>query len=155
MISVTAWLPVKAAHPKPELSPAAREMLESHNALRSTLKLRPLEWSDKLSSIAGKWAETLLENGRFEHQRNLSYGENLFQISGQRAAPTEVVHDWATESLDYDYAGNHCHGVCGHYTQMVWRNTREVGCAEAHNPDREVWVCEYNPPGNYEGQRPY
>jgi hypothetical protein len=38
---------------------------------------------------------------------------------------------------------------------MVWRDTREVGCAVATDTEREVWVCEYYPPGNVAGFRPY
>jgi hypothetical protein len=45
--------------------------------------------------------------------------------------------------------------VCGHYTQIVWRNTKSVGCAVARGKGVEVWVCNYDPPGNYAGQRPY
>jgi PadR family transcriptional regulator len=48
-----------------------------------------------------------------------------------------------------------CRGVCGHYTQIVWSNTREVGCGVARDSNREVWVCNYNPPGNWIGERPY
>jgi pathogenesis-related protein 1 len=45
--------------------------------------------------------------------------------------------------------------MCGHYTQIVWRNTKAVGCAVGGKGAREVWVCDYDPPGNYVGQRPY
>jgi hypothetical protein len=38
---------------------------------------------------------------------------------------------------------------------LVWNNTREVGCAVASEPGREVWVCNYDPPGNWIGERPY
>jgi hypothetical protein len=57
----------------------------------------------------------------------------------------------------YDYKSNTCHqgGPCGHYTQVVWSGTRELGCGVARSPSREIWVCNYNPPGNYIGQRPY
>src|SRR5712691_6171246 len=60
-----------------------------------------------------------------------------------------------TEARNYDYASNRCHGVCGYYTQIVWRDTREVGCGVARGPGREVWVCDYSPPGNWVGRRPY
>jgi hypothetical protein len=44
--------------------------------------------------------------------------------------------------------------MCGHYTQLVWRRARQVGCAAARGGSREVWVCEF-PEGNYIGMRPY
>ena len=115
----------------------------------------PIRWSDNLAAVAQTWANTLLKRGQFSHQENTGYGENLFEIKGGPATPEDVVHDWASESVDYDYPSNRCRSVCGHYTQLVWRSTTEVGCAVARGGGREVWVCEYNPPGNFVGQKPY
>ncbi|HEV3198977.1 MAG TPA: CAP domain-containing protein [Bryobacteraceae bacterium] len=138
-----------------ELSPLAVDMLAAHNAFRKQLGLRLLMWSDSLAAAAQSWANTLLKRHEFRHQSLPSYGENLFEIRGSAAKPDDVVHDWASESLDYDYRLNHCHSECGHYTQIVWRSTVSVGCAVARGGGREVWVCEYSPPGNVVGQRPY
>ncbi|BBG95244.1 pathogenesis-related protein-1-like protein [Prunus dulcis] len=45
---------------------------------------------------------------------------------------------------------------CGHYTQVVWRNSVHLGCARAKCDNNWVFViCSYEPPGNYEGERPY
>jgi pathogenesis-related protein 1 len=38
---------------------------------------------------------------------------------------------------------------------MVWKNTTEVGCAAIECNGMTLWVCNYNPPGNYRGQKPY
>ncbi len=135
----------------------ASEMLAAHNAFRENLRLRPLVWSDKLAAAAQSWADQLLKLGKFYHQSQSSHGENLFDLTGPRATatPDDVVHDWASESLDYDHRSNHCYSVCGHYTQIVWRSTAQVGCAVARSNLREVWVCRYSPPGNVVGQRPY
>jgi pathogenesis-related protein 1 len=65
------------------------------------------------------------------------------------------VDGWASEAAQYDYKTNRCTGTCGHYTQLVWRDTKEVGCAVARSANREVWACDYAPPGNYIGMRPY
>ena len=36
----------------------------------------------------------------------------------------------------------------GHFTQIVWRGTREVGCAVANCSGKALWVCRYLPQGN-------
>jgi pathogenesis-related protein 1 len=130
-------------------------MLAAHNAVRATQAIRPLIWSDKLAARAQDWADTLLARDEFMHRPKSPYGENLFAIEGESASPEEVVGAWASEARDYDYATNRCRKVCGHYTQLVWAGTKAVGCGVARNSRREVWVCNYDPPGNYVGKRPY
>jgi hypothetical protein len=73
------------------------------------------------------------------------------------------VGRWAAEADHFDYAANRCSGVCGHYTQLVWRGTTSVGCAiqkcTSGSPfSSGTWyfaVCDYSPPGNFVGERPY
>ena len=41
----------------------------------------------------------------------------------------------------------------GHFTQMVWKSTRKVGCASVpcngrHGTPGNYLVCEYSPAGN-------
>jgi pathogenesis-related protein 1 len=133
----------------------AREMVAAHDAVRKRVGEAPLRWSAELAIVARQWADRLIANGQFVHSHNPKYGENLYEIEGAVATPVEVVRAWAEEVRDYDYGTNSCQGVCGHYTQIVWRDTREVGCAVARAGRREVWVCEYDPPGNWVGRKPY
>jgi pathogenesis-related protein 1 len=130
-------------------------MLAAHNAVRAHLGIPPLEWSGRLADQAQSWANRLLTSNRFAHRADHFYGENLFEIAGASASPEQVVDAWAAESRDYDYAANRCRKVCGHYTQLVWATTKAVGCGVARNSRREIWVCNYDPPGNYVGKRPY
>jgi uncharacterized protein YkwD len=137
----------------------ARDMLAAHNEIRARVEVPPLRWSDRLAARAQDWANHLLQERQFYHRPHPVFGENLFEISGGRATPADVVGDWASEARDYSYRANACNGVCGHYTQVVWSSTREVGCAVARDlareTSREVWVCNYDPPGNWVGERPY
>ncbi|KAI1698050.1 cysteine-rich secretory protein family domain-containing protein [Ditylenchus destructor] len=45
----------------------------------------------------------------------------------------------------------------GHWSQMAWEKTREIGCgvAQCQEPERTIVVCNYYPPGNYFNQRVY
>ncbi len=72
----------------------------------------------------------------------------------------DAVDSWASEVPWYDYASNSCNAPagksCGHYTQVVWAKSTEVGCGVAICDDKgQVWVCNYKPAGNYSGQKPY
>ena len=100
---------------------------------------------------------------------NGRYGENLYWAGAikwsdgkrelQRISPKKVVDDWSSERANYDYKNNSCPTgkMCGHYTQVVWKSTTRVGCGVAVCDDsrEQVWVCQYQPPGNWVGRKPY
>jgi uncharacterized protein YkwD len=147
------WRHFGVSAPSPSLS---AEMVAAHNAVRARVGVGPLTWSDPLASVAQEWADGLIKSGQLVHSGNPKYGENLYEIEGGAATSASVVDWWAGEVKDYNYDSNSCRGVCGHYTQIVWKETREVGCAMARGQNRrEVWVCEYDPPGNFVGKKPY
>ena len=146
-------------------------MTEAHNVVRASVSppanppLAPLVWSDGLVTIAKAHADKCI----FEHSMG-DTGENLYASVGSPApTPQSVVDSWASETEFYDYASNDCTPgeQCGHYTQIVWRDTGAVGCAQVtctgNSPfsgpfadDPWVnWVCEYDPPGNWVGEKPY
>ncbi|HTI80559.1 MAG TPA: CAP domain-containing protein [Acetobacteraceae bacterium] len=150
--------PYQPEPPTSQPAPAsalAQEMLDRHNAVRARVGVPPLSWSDSLAQTAQDWADYLIATNALFHSPDNRYGENLYGISGGTASPSDVVSFWAQEAAGYDIRRDTCRGVCGHYTQLVWRNTRELGCAAATNAARQVWVCEYSPPGNIVGFRPY
>ena len=134
-------------------------VLAAHNAVRAEVGAPPLDWSPELAADAGAWAETLARKGRLQHDGQGQQGENLWMGTANAFSIEEMVGAWADERVDYR------HGafpnvadrgkVVGHYTQMVWRSTTEVGCATARTPAEEVLVCRYSPPGNWIGQTAY
>lgn len=130
-------------------------MLQAHNAVRARVGVPPLVWSERLVAVAQDWADHLIAANAFSHRPDNEYGENLYAISGGSTTPDQVVQMWADEARGYDLRSNTCQGVCGHYTQLVWSKTKAVGCAAAANGYREIWVCNYDPPGNWVGFRPY
>jgi pathogenesis-related protein 1 len=118
-----------------------------------------LVWSDADFAVAKAYAAQC----KFAHNPNRgNRGENLYATSGS-AAPAEVLKSWVDEKRSYNYANNSCSGVCGHYTQVVWASTTAVGCAKQTCTQNspfgggtwELWVCDYSPPGNFVGKRPY
>jgi hypothetical protein len=153
-----------------------RGTLTSHNSVRARLGLKPLYWSNKLARYAQQWAnhQANTQNCYMQHRPHHNgpfkqiYGENLFwaspkrwsdgKVELQQISIGEVIKSWADEDVDYDYNSNSCRAgaQCGHYTQIVWRETQKVGCAIAVCPDKsQLWVCNYDPAGNYIGERPY
>ena len=145
-------------------------MVAAHDAVRAAARPAPvpalpaLAWSDSAAQAAGAWARQC----QWRHDPALGalgLGQNLY-ASTFRPSSSDVVGSWAAEAADYDLASNTCAAgkVCGHYTQLVWRDTRRVGCATVSCTTGSpfagggAWwyvACDYDPPGNFVGQRPY
>ncbi len=136
-------------------SPLARDLVAAHNQVRAGVGVAPLRWSNELGELAQQWADALIRSGALHPRGDHRFGENLFEVSGRTATPYEVVSAWAGEARNYDYKANACSARCGHYKQLVWRDTQSVGCGVARDNPREVWVCNYDPLGNLNGERPY
>ena len=132
-------------------------IVERHNHWRKEVGIGPLKWSDKLAKVAQGWANKQSKKDcGCVHSPDDKYGENIYCSEGIDSDPKDIVDDWASEKEYYDHVKGRCKGgECGHYTQIVWQKTTEVGCGMAKCGGKEIWVCNYNPPGNYVNQKPY
>ena len=141
----------------------ANSILAVHNSERAAVGVPPLVWSDELAAGAQTWAEHLATTGEFAHDPNRpnGVGENIagFNPSKGVSAPGEGQSLWVDEKKNW-------HGgvltpenwsPTGHYTQMVWKDTKQVGCGTASGDGHpfSILVCRYSPPGNFMGQAPY
>ncbi|HLT39261.1 MAG TPA: CAP domain-containing protein [Enhygromyxa sp.] len=151
--------------PPTSRDPFADAFVDAHNRHRASVSppadppLPPVAWSDELAATAQAWARRC----EFRHSQT-DYGENLGARTDQ-ADPAAMVAEWASEAAHYDHRRDRCASgqVCGHYTQMVWRDSTTIGCGVAQcsgggpfgGGEWFLWVCNYAPPGNWKGQRPY
>ena len=171
-VLVFAGLAVSPARSGPAtggLTPAQEaEMLRAHNAWRRLARVVPLRWAGDLADRAQTRAAYLATHGCLMVHGPLpaDVGENLFRAGPLRSTrgpeavlvvtPASVVDMWGEESADYSPKLDACtpNRQCGHYTQIVWAATREVGCGMAVCPSRgQVWVCNYRPRGNIRYER--
>jgi pathogenesis-related protein 1 len=132
--------------------------LKVHNDARAKVGVAPLQWSDALASYAQKWASQLAASGGFQHRDNSAtgYGENLFGGS-EGFTPADAASSWLEERASY-HGGPVTPATAssvGHYTQMVWSSTTQVGYGIAHGRNGVVIVANYSPGGNFVGQKPY
>ena len=143
---------------------AEERLLAIHNAERARLGLPKLVWNPRLAADAQGWASQLLARGAFEHaspSERRGRGENLWMGTAD-AWEIEGMVDMFLEERRYfreaafpdiSLTGNWTD--VGHYSQIVWRDTREVGCALDSGNGMDVLVCRYFPTGNVSGELPY
>ncbi|EDO49310.1 predicted protein [Nematostella vectensis] len=127
-------------------------ILDIHNNYRAMHNAAPLRWSAALAKDAQAWAGKLAREGRLEHaSREDRYykGENICRMS-HHFDIGDALQIWYNESESYQYDNPGFALTTGHFTQIVWRGTREVGVGFAKSPDGRLTyaVARYNPPGN-------
>ena len=143
-----------------EQNSIAQEILNAHNQYRAEVGVPPLTWSDTLANHAQEWADYLASlGGTLQHSQNTGEGENLWMGASGYFSYTQMIESFGNEK-QYFIGGTFPNVSStgkwqdvGHYTQVVWRNTTEVGCAIATSANgNDILVCRYSPPGNFLGQ---
>ncbi|NXN33385.1 PI16 inhibitor, partial [Nycticryphes semicollaris] len=141
-------------------------ILDEHNKYRSqvsppAMDMLKMTWDTELEAFAQAYAEKCIWDHNKERGRR---GENLFAM-----APTLdlefAVEDWNAEEKYYNLTTSTCvpGQMCGHYTQVVWASTHQIGCGSKfcekiegiETEDMYLLVCNYYPPGNMKGRKPY
>ncbi|KAF3497406.1 hypothetical protein DY000_02058393 [Brassica cretica] len=144
-------------HHRNKVNRASIQFLYAHNLIRARVGEPPLRWDGRLAAYARRWARQRVGDCRLVHS-NGPYGENIFWAGQNNWRTINIVKVWADENKFYDVKANTCEPgqMCGHYTQIVWRDSTKVGCARVDCSNGGLYaICVYNPPGNYEGENPF
>lgn len=144
------------------IDPFALIVLSEHNQERVRTGAEPLRWSADLTNEAQEWADWLAETEKFEHASytvRRKAGENLWIGSAGYFSAQQMIGGFLAEKPDFR-PGTFPHvsrtgqwSDVGHYTQIIWRDTREIGCAVARSRINEILVCRYFPSGNVMGEK--
>ena len=131
----------------------ALRFVDAHNRYRAKHCAPPLVWSKQLADVAQKWANTLRDKGCiFGHSPGMKYGENLAAGTQGALDPERTVDMWYDEIRLYKFPNGGFSMETGHFTQVVWRSTSQVGCGHVTCKGNDIYVCNYDPPGNWEGR---
>ncbi|KAL4707646.1 hypothetical protein ACJJTC_006996 [Scirpophaga incertulas] len=133
------------------------EALEVHNEYRREHGVPPLIINKEISKIAQKWAEELAKRDAMAYSTNQAYGESVY--SGWSSDPNtkirarDCIDKWYNEINDYSFGQEPEILTCGHFTQIVWKATKELGVGSAKSKSGKLYVvANYSPPGNYSGE---
>lgn len=134
-----------------------KQCLEAHNRYRAKHGVPAVKLSKQLCSYAGQWANKLAAEDKFQHRSEHKYGENIYckwssdpnvQVTG-----AEAVDSWYSEIKDHSFGVEPRSLKSGHFTQVIWKDCKEIGAAFAKSKGGKVLVvANYDPPGNMMGK---
>lgn len=146
----------------------------AHNSWRAQVGSPDLVWNNAVAAVAQQWANELASRPgcRIQHRSKAELailegglGENIYTKGASPnlpvVTPKDVVDNWGSEIQYFDPITLTCEQgqVCGHYTQVVWSTTQEVGCGTATCNDGDfqnvIAVCNYRVAGNVAGEAPF
>lgn len=143
----------------------AQEALNFHNNARKEVNVEPLTWSVELSEYAQEWADFLAKNNNCEiahrswlNREDIKCGENLFWGKGKAFTALDATKAWYNEKQEYTYQTITSDNffATGHYTQMIWKDTKTVGMGiTICENGATIIVANYEPVGNILGEKPY
>ena len=152
-----------------DLTRFQRDGLKRHNYYRKHHQVGPMYLTAKLNEYSQKYAETLAEQNVMEHSTHDQLykiygdwtGENLYtywtSVSNLTLTGADAVDSWYKEIFDYDFKKCDTKNgkAIGHFTQLVWKGSTQLGIGVAKNKQNNVYVvANYHKGGNVVGNYP-
>ena len=132
----------------------AAQMVLWHNIYRARHGSPPVTWNDTLAAYALNYSQ----HCSTDHSDSLYYGENL--AYGGYTNPAYYVYLWYNEIENYNFSNPGFSLTTGHFTQVVWEASLQIGCGWVYNHCNpqlgnsypNYLTCEYYPYGNVDGE---
>ena len=134
-----------------DLEKIRSDILTNHNYHRKRHQVDALERSEEIEKVAQAYSEHLAEIEQLVHSHN-GYGENLYYcwasnsicVTGEKASQS-----WYSEVSKYNFNSPGYIPGTGHFSQLVWKGSKKIGCGAACNSKNKCYVsCNYSPAGN-------
>lgn len=123
------------------------------NIYRSLHGSSNVSYSQSMTNSAQIWADISASTNTFKHSTSRD-GENLAIIGSRSVSPCmKAVDKWYSEINNYVYDVPGFSATSGHFTQLVWRDTMEIGIGIGISNNGMMYiVMRYRPPGNVYGR---
>lgn len=131
----------------------ADAMVYWHNQYRSLHGVPNVTWNQTLADYAANYATQCSTS----HSGSPYYGENL--AYGGYTNPSYYIYLWYNEIQNYNFSNPGFSKTTGHFTQVVWKDSIQIGCGWVSSCASTLGVdypnylaCEYYPYGNVDGE---
>lgn len=138
-----------------DLEDQRKKMLNYHNVYRSMHKVGNVTRSSEIEIMAQNYSEFVVSHADYNfltgHSQNTykgsKLGENIFLGKKEDSICGNAIEAWYDESESY-FKNQKQYELAEHFTQVVWKDTKLLGCGVSCNTDNCFVVCNYYPAGN-------
>ncbi|KAI1643369.1 PR-1-like protein [Daldinia loculata] len=164
LVSSQTVIVITVAPPIPSEAPSftnhdtfTSAIINSTNFHRTAHNASTVRWNDTLAAFASGYLSSHSSSSPYSQKETCRmkhsggpYGENLALGCSDAG---DCVDLWGNEDAQYNYDDPGFSEATGHFTQLVWRDTTDVGCGAKLCPGNYGWylACEYWPRGNIIG----
>lgn len=140
-----------------DINKVRADALKAHNKYRDMHGCPPLKLDSDLNKVAQDYADKLASRDMFQHSNckwnGKDIGENLAMCYGEEMTGQYMTQMWYDEIKDYDFKHGDFSSETGHFTQLIWKDSKNVGIGLAQSKQGSYYaVANYFPPGNIMGQ---
>ncbi|CAF4602544.1 unnamed protein product, partial [Rotaria sp. Silwood1] len=134
-----------------------QQALLQHNYYRQLHCTDALVFNSTINAIAQTYANYLAANNLFQHSGTSGLGENLWTIWSSGAIRSvngsSPTNSWYNEINSYNFGSPGFSSSTGHFTQVIWKGSKQLGIGIAFTSDNRTAyvVANYYPPGNVIG----
>lgn len=151
-----------AARLSTSLLEVREHIVRKHNCLRSSVSpaasnMRQMEWNAEVAALTQTWADACQLNKTTPVRINSSQTDcsTIFKTTSRGMNWHKTIDLWFNQVHFYLYPGTVRGRDAGLYTQLVWAETYQVGCAWTYCLEFDHYVCSYCPGGNNRAGPPY
>ncbi|CAD6948208.1 unnamed protein product, partial [Tilletia laevis] len=105
-------------------TPEQQAVVDTHNAYRAKHNAPALTWNNTLAAFAKNHASKCI----WAHSAG-PYGENGAATVGTPVTMAAAADMWYNEIKAYNFSAPNFSEETGHFSQLVWKSSRTVGCA--------------------------
>lgn len=141
-----------------------QDAVDHHNKLRASHGAPPMKAADDLIQYSQNWVNDIAKRDTMEHSKCTlpsggRVGENIYMYwssdNSAMANSKNATQSWYDEIKDYNFDKPGFAMNTGHFTQVVWKGSTELGIAWAKASSGSIYVvANYRPAGNMMGDFP-
>lgn len=135
-----------------------KKIYDDHNYYRNIHLVSNLDIDTQLEKDAQRMADTCTFAHDFKDLKIKEEGENLYMVKMASSkekqfnnAINNATNAWYNEVNLYNFLWPSFAKSTGHFTQLVWKDTKKIGCGYNYCNGMNLVACRYKNPGNMMG----